>query len=209
MYRIDSSFTENFVNTSKFSALCEKLFAVLLMHMNYIFLSFFIRLCFIIFIIKICSTECMFSSELSNNHSIVTREATMHQCASSVAEILQQFFLRNGIIFLVGEILIIIWRSVQLMNVSYDASWLLITHITFVWIELLLSRLFYKCFVYILKFAALVTYELCAYYSWNWSHIVQKWDSAHRNYSKNFLETSHESFWLNVILFCKILKCWS
>ena len=57
---------------------------------------FIIRVCCMRFTIKIYLFECIFSSELSNNHSIVTRESTMHQRASSVADIVQNVFVLNG-----------------------------------------------------------------------------------------------------------------
>ena len=57
---------------------------------------FKIRVCCMRFTIKMRSSECILSSELSNNHSIVTRESTMHQHASSVADIVQQVFVLNG-----------------------------------------------------------------------------------------------------------------
>ena len=57
---------------------------------------FIIRVCCMRFTIKIYLSECIFSSELSNNHSIVTRESTIHQRASSVADIVQQVFVLNG-----------------------------------------------------------------------------------------------------------------
>ena len=55
-----------------------------------------IRVCCMRYTIKIHSSECIFSSELSNTHSIVTRESTMHKRASSAAVIVQQVFVLNG-----------------------------------------------------------------------------------------------------------------
>ena len=96
MRTIAANCTEHFANTWEFSALCETFFALLLIYMNYT--------------MHVVLNKSMMHeiynlnpfiwvhilSLLSNNYSIVTRESTMHQRASSVADIVQNVFVLNG-----------------------------------------------------------------------------------------------------------------
>ena len=75
-----------------FSIVREILCTVVNVHELHGACCFKMRVCCMRFTIKIHSSECIFSSELSNNHLVITRESTMHQCPSSVADIVQQVF---------------------------------------------------------------------------------------------------------------------
>ena len=83
-------------HTRRFSIVREIRCTVVNVHELHSVCCFKIRSCCMRFSIKIRSSECIFSSELSNNHSIVAMESTMHQRESSVAVIVEQVFVLNG-----------------------------------------------------------------------------------------------------------------
>ena len=147
---------------TNFSIVLEIIWAVVNVHELPGACWFKVRTWYMIFTIKIRSTERIFSSELSNNSKLLQGKQQFARAHQVLLTLHSALLFWRGVLFVVGKILIMIWKSAKLMNVEYFVSWLRITPISFVWTELLLTRLFYKCYVCILKFTALVTHEHCA-----------------------------------------------